>query len=411
MPDTVRSTTALLTQLFQDGQADGSITPQDFRDLILSLDYRTPFAVADDTARLARFPTPTGGELCYNVAAGTWQYYSGSAWLSTTADPTKVPTLEELETRALLPTAISATSTIYLGSTNFNQRVGALTVSFSGAIAKSDVDYWTIELQRIRNGGTPVRLTALTTQNTGGVAIAANTALNFDSAIWPASLRYVIKGDVFRIVLTKTGAPANLTDGVVVMRYEPDVIALCRDTFTRADSTTSMGSTEDATPRPWQIIQMPTGTNNAVFGIKTGGLAIITPTTVRCYAGVDVGVTDCSVSATIADPTGHSLAMCISSGSPLSDPTKFPNGYLHTQAAIFRSDNGTLTQLALISPNLAAGDWVTFERTQGVFRIYKNGVLAATTGVDNTYQSTVHGVRYSSGTNNAPLWDEFTVAV
>jgi hypothetical protein len=37
MVDTVRTIATLLTTLFQDGQAAGSITPQDARDLIVSL--------------------------------------------------------------------------------------------------------------------------------------------------------------------------------------------------------------------------------------------------------------------------------------------------------------------------------------------------------------------------------------
>lgn len=37
MADTVRTVTALLTTLFQNGQAADSITPQDMRDLIVSL--------------------------------------------------------------------------------------------------------------------------------------------------------------------------------------------------------------------------------------------------------------------------------------------------------------------------------------------------------------------------------------
>jgi hypothetical protein len=37
MVDTVRTVTSLLTTLFQDGQASGSITPQDLRDMIVSL--------------------------------------------------------------------------------------------------------------------------------------------------------------------------------------------------------------------------------------------------------------------------------------------------------------------------------------------------------------------------------------
>ncbi|MFL5481140.1 MAG: SGNH/GDSL hydrolase family protein [Gemmatimonadaceae bacterium] len=40
MPDTLREIAVLLSQLFQDGQADGSISAQDFRDMIVSLDVR-----------------------------------------------------------------------------------------------------------------------------------------------------------------------------------------------------------------------------------------------------------------------------------------------------------------------------------------------------------------------------------
>jgi hypothetical protein len=48
MTDTVRTIPDLLTNLFQDGQAPGSITPQDERDMILSLACALPYRKTGD---------------------------------------------------------------------------------------------------------------------------------------------------------------------------------------------------------------------------------------------------------------------------------------------------------------------------------------------------------------------------
>jgi hypothetical protein len=58
MVDTVRTTTELLTTLFQDGQSNGAITAQDMRDLVVSV--KDPAAVVEINA-LADFPTPVSG--------------------------------------------------------------------------------------------------------------------------------------------------------------------------------------------------------------------------------------------------------------------------------------------------------------------------------------------------------------
>lgn len=326
---------------------------------------------------------------------------------------TSLTTLEELETRALLPTAISATTTVYIGSTNFAQRVGALTLSFSGAIAASDTDYWTIELQRIRANGTAVRLTVKSTQATGGAAIAANTSWDYDSAVWPASLRYVKKGDVFRLVFTKTGVPSNLTDGCAVMRYEPNVTSLVYDSFTRADNATTLGTSDSG--QVWTVVAEPTNLPASVFGIKTNGAAVITTCTARDYAAIDAGVSSCSVSGVLSSPAGTGLAVRLVAGSPLTDSTKRPSGYIHTNTTLFRSDNGTLTSLAVFTSTIVAGDTVTIEISGNSFTVYQNGVnIMPSSGAavtDATYSSTLHGFRYSSGSLNSPLWDDFAVGV
>lgn len=47
MPDTLRTTTELLTSLFHDGQVNGSITPQDIRDLIVSVAHQHKHGIVD----------------------------------------------------------------------------------------------------------------------------------------------------------------------------------------------------------------------------------------------------------------------------------------------------------------------------------------------------------------------------
>jgi hypothetical protein len=77
MPDTVRAVTTLLTALFQDGQAAGSITAQDMRDLIVTMAAMAGYGATVSTVSAAGTSQGTATLLTtYNniattVASGT----------------------------------------------------------------------------------------------------------------------------------------------------------------------------------------------------------------------------------------------------------------------------------------------------------------------------------------------------
>ncbi len=76
MVDTVRTLSALLTTLFQDGQAAGSITPNDVRDFIVtaaSWSGSTPRTlVALNVATVTTGGTPVTALTAGNKTAGGW---------------------------------------------------------------------------------------------------------------------------------------------------------------------------------------------------------------------------------------------------------------------------------------------------------------------------------------------------
>ena len=72
MADTKRTSADLLANLFQDGQAAGSITPQDMRDLIVTMvpSYGNLYLTVPATNGIALTATP-------EKAAGTTSWISG----------------------------------------------------------------------------------------------------------------------------------------------------------------------------------------------------------------------------------------------------------------------------------------------------------------------------------------------
>ena len=75
MVDTVRTQNDLLTNLFQDNQINGSITPQDMRDLIISL---TPSSATGKFDTPAATPITIAG-IFYSPTSGTSSIVNGTA--------------------------------------------------------------------------------------------------------------------------------------------------------------------------------------------------------------------------------------------------------------------------------------------------------------------------------------------
>jgi hypothetical protein len=339
---------------------------------------------------------------CYDPVYGAWRLRG--------ADVTTIPTLEESETRSILPTSIAATSTVLIGASNLVQRISGLSLVFSGAVAASDTDYWQIELQRIRANGTAVRIATQWTKLTGsptwkgGIQIDAYTAWTFDSAVWPETLRYLRKGDILRLVFTKTGAPAALTDGCVAIRYEPNAVAPIRDTFSRPDSTTSLGISDSG--HTWQVLRTASGAS--VFGIKDGGAALETGSgTNRDAVVIDTGVYDCTINAIWLEVTNAGFGLRMSDGVGVN-----PSGYLIYNDRIYRSDAGTLTGILVFSGGtFVIGDEITIVLSGPSITVYKNGIDQGSVYADLTYRTTKHGLRCAGSVAlNTRVWDDFMVA-
>lgn len=317
-----------------------------------------------------------------------------------------VPSLEELQEKVTLPASISVTTSVPMGATTFDERVGSVTLQFSGAVAQSDTDYWTATLVRYRGVLTPITLATQTTKVAGGKAVSAHLGWNLDNAQWQPGSRYLAKDDGLVLTLTKTGSPAALTDGVAAVRYEPNVAPAVRDTFNRADSTTTLGSTD--TGDVWTVLP-PRGANpQSVFGITSQQASVhVTTGSNRDYATIDAGAADYTVSARILDPSTASLAFRLSQDAT----TRYVSGFLHTATTLFRIDAGTLTQLGSGVLSINAGDEVAITAFGSLITVYVNGIQKLQVTDLNYLTSHLVGLRASSPALDTGLWADFQVAL
>lgn len=114
MPDTQRTRADLLTNLFQDGQASGSITAQDMRDLIESL------VIPHGSASLSSNATATtiaAGSTFYDVA-GTWTV-GGSPLFVTEASTGRLTYTGTADRRFMVVATASMTSAASNQATNW----------------------------------------------------------------------------------------------------------------------------------------------------------------------------------------------------------------------------------------------------------------------------------------------------
>lgn len=299
----------------------------------------------------------------------------------------QLPTLEELVDGRLLSASISATTTVRIGPAIIDQRVGGLSLAFSGAVAASDTDYWSVALKRYR-GASVVTLATKTTKTTGGEAITADTGWSFDAVSWLEVLRRVRAADVLAVTFTKTGSPSALTDVTASFRYEPNVLATVVDTFTRADSATSMGNTETSGVA-WSILR-------ATWGISSHQAYCAVAGATRNHAVIDTGSPDVEISARIT--AGMSAA-------GLTVRAQDADNYLTiTASTLYRVVANGLTSLATWS-SAVDGDTLTLKTSGNTVTVYVNGVQVAQVTEATYNTNTKHGLRASAST--VPRFDDF----
>lgn len=137
---------------------------------------------------------------------------------------TEVPSLEEIATQAtLLWGGTATTTTTVAGSSQplliatFPLRILSLHLSFAAAVTASTVNFWNFTLKKSATGpGAAVDIVSRDTQTAG---LGNRTSFNFDAQTWNATNRLLSTGDVAWLATTLTGAPTQLSGGIVTIRY------------------------------------------------------------------------------------------------------------------------------------------------------------------------------------------------
>lgn len=315
--------------------------------------------------------TPLAGWSVEDLADAPQLRAAFDAWAADggigTVDLDGVVSLEELERATQLGT-INATATRRLGPVNLDQRIGGLTLATSAAVAASDTNYWTISLQRLRAGQNPLTIATRTTKATAGEAFTADQGWNFDAMPWLETARYLRKGDVMALAFTKTGTPADLIDVTVAVRYEPSIRPVVRDTFSRVDSTSSLGVTD--TGQAWTPLIGTWGiTSSQGYAVATvGGGA---------YIAFDAARSDYTAAVRISTAGSfYGLLFRVVDGDNL---------WLLGNDALWKCVGGTFTSMGATT-GWASGDVMSVACSGAAITAYRNGVQFASV-TDPTFQT------------------------
>jgi hypothetical protein len=275
-------------------------------------------------------------------------------------------------------------------------------------VPASDTDYWTVRLLRYRDGGmVPIATKTTKTVPSGGEAMTAFIGWTFDLA--PFTFENLLAGDVLAIRFTPTGSPTALATPALTFRApaadpvaDPTVVVVS-DTFTRADSATSLGTAD--TGQAWTLV----GTN--IFGISSG--QVYSPNaTENERAFVDAGVSDCTVEVKIA-----ALAAGGSCGLFLRSAADGATGFNLSPVALFRYTAPSTNTLLASWTALVAGDTMRVKMSGSTLTVYRDsgstGTFVQVAQVtDATNQTaTRHGLRSTSNSGLANRMDNFKVTL
>lgn len=310
--------------------------------------------------------------------------------LATKANAADTPTLEELERCVLLGTVNSAFQSRRLGPVNMDQRIGGLSIATTATVAASDTNYWSISLVRLRAGQSALTIATRTTRATDGQGFTADSAWAFDDVAWLETARHLRKGDVLSLAFTKTGVPTDLTEVSVAVRYEPGVVPVIRDTFSRADSTTSLGVTD--TGQAWSAL---VGT----WGIT--GSTGYTTTTVEGFAAFDSGYSNFSVGLRIPATSGYfGLLFRVVDANNL---------WLLASDGLWLRSGGTWTNKGGMG-GWVAGDVMSATVSGSTITAYKNGVQFASLS-DATFVTATKVGLYANASPATGRYDDLELAV
>lgn len=314
-----------------------------------------------------------------------------------------IPTLEDLASTAVIPSDVSTTTTRAVYVAPNPRRLDQIAFSFSGAVAASDTNYWTVTLKRYR-AGVSYSMAVKTTKATGGQAIGAYTEWSFD--LVPLGNQYFAKGDVFAVTFTPTGSPAALGAPCVTFRPYPGnapapIVYAVTDDFARADGALGVAPTGQS----WVV---PSGTVTLVSGAAQTSAGAGTH-----IAYVESTISNCTVEAKI--PTGSSTAGLLVRYSDASNYFRFTMGYAYKVVA--GSAFGTVAGGTGYYSGGAflAGDTMRIVMAGDSLKVYRQtGSVGAFTlaydGVDSFNQTaTKHG--FTNRGTGADRFDDFAISL
>ena len=300
------------------------------------------------------------------------------------------PTIEELERVTLLGTVNAAFQSRRLGPVNLDQRIGGLSIATTATVAASDTDYWSIALQRLRAGQSALTIATRTTRVTNGQAFTADQGWAFDDVQWLEHARHLRAGDVLALSFTKTGLPADLTEVSVSVRYEPSVRPVIRDTFTRADSTTTLGATD--TGQAWAALA-------GTWGVI--GSAGYTTTATEGFAVFDAGVANFTAALRITGTVnGPGLLFRVVDANNL---------WLIDTNGLWLRNGGVWTNRGGMA-GWVAGDVMSASCSGSTITAYKNGVSFVSLS-DVTHQAATKVGLYTGVTGTGNRYDDLELTL
>lgn len=315
------------------------------------------------------------------------------------------PTLEELTVTVNLGGDITAARTVPIHVAPYSSELNSLALVVADAVSASDTNYWTVTIKRYR-AGVEANVGIKTTKFTGGQALAAFVPWDYGTVVLANT--GLIPGDVLVLDFAPTGSPAPLVDPVVTFGPPPafvvsapmpgDVLRI-EDTFTRADSTTSLGTTSDG-----NYTWVYDGANVGLYGISSNQAYSASTGSKRAWVNAarsDVRV-QCKVGTVGATGTWGLVLRY----------QDFNNHYGVSQVSFFKNIAGATTQLVAWTVPLVAGDTVAIDLVGNTWAAYVDRGTTGTfvlegTGTDSTYpDGFLHGLR---STGNGHRWDDFRI--
>jgi hypothetical protein len=98
--------------------------------------------------------------------------------------------------------------------------ISASLVLWQGALAANNTNYWRLELRRV-NGSLFDIIATKDTRLSAGEAMVKRADWNWDAVAWHNDYSEIPKGSSLDVAFNKVGAPPNLNEFVVTLRYEP----------------------------------------------------------------------------------------------------------------------------------------------------------------------------------------------